>query len=76
MAAVADLRPSCRVSVSWQGESFKGTVLKVVRKGCRVKLLFAPTDEWEEHEHEVGVNDVKPLEGGGGHASKKGEIRV
>ena len=72
----AYLHPGCRISVSWQGESFKGTVLKVVGKGSRVKVLLDRTDEWEEHEHEVGVKDVKPLEGGGGHALKKGEMRV
>ena len=71
----AYLHPGCRISVSWQGESFKGTVLKVVGKGSRVKVLLDRTDEWGEHEHEVGVKDVKPLEGEGGRASKKSEMR-
>mgnify|MGYP005643357539 CR=1 FL=1 len=55
------LQPGCRVSVWWDGDSFTGTVLRMVHKCTRVKVLLARTAEWKEHEHEAELKDVKPL---------------
>ena len=67
------LQPGCRVSVWWDGDSFTGTVLRMVHKCTRVKVLLERTAEWKEHEHEAEPKDVKPLvvvveEEEGGHA--------
>jgi hypothetical protein len=51
----------------------------MVAKGSCVKVLVDGTDEWEKHEHEAELKDVKPLaeEVEGGHAvgTDKGKKR-